>query len=65
MTTLANLYDHIGSNKPRPVLHCLQCDADYSANKGDYWLYPQDYVFTCCEEPLTLAYKQTQYTLQP
>lgn len=59
--TVNDLFDHIGSSFPHPMLLCVNCGGEYSANKGDYWHLPQDSVFECCGEPMLLMYKRTAY----
>lgn len=61
MVTVSDLFDHIGSKEPRPILLCPRCGGEYSANKGDYWNHPQDYTFQCCDEPMLLVHKHTVY----
>lgn len=50
----------------RKILHCPECDAEYSGNAGDYWNYPDDYVFTCqdcqCEMELVNKRVTVRYT---
>ena len=42
----SNMKDYI-LHGDRRVLHCPECDAEYSGNAGDYWYVPDDYVFHC------------------
>lgn len=48
---------------PHPVLYCVHCGDEYSANKGDYFDTPEDEVMTCptCEEPMQLVVKTTTF----
>lgn len=55
---LPDLLEHIG---PRPMLHCEICGADFSADRGDYFMCHPDYVPECCEEPMQLVTKHTVY----
>ena len=41
--------------KKGEFLYCRVCGTKYSATKGDYFLFPTDYVFTCCDTPMVLA----------
>ena len=45
------------------VLHCTNCKTDYSATPGDYFMVPEDEIFTCqdCDVPMILATKHTVY----
>jgi DNA replicative helicase MCM subunit Mcm2 (Cdc46/Mcm family) len=33
----------------RPMLYCDQCGEQYSADPGDYFYAPPDYLFVCAE----------------
>jgi hypothetical protein len=64
MTTpvkVSDLKDQIGMNGPRPFLMCYCCGAEYSANKGDYFMHPSDHTFECCDEPMVLVIKYMMY----
>ena len=58
-----NMKDQIltGDNK---ILHCPECDAEYSGNARDYWDYPDDHVFTCdeCKVEMELVNKVVSVT---
>ncbi len=62
MTTVNDLKDQIGTTEPRPILYCKVCGAQYSANAGDYWDRPSDYVFECCDQPMLLVVRRTVFT---
>jgi hypothetical protein len=53
-------------NKSRSgeLLYCLECGSEFSANSGDYFMQPDNYVFMCCNEPMILAKKQIDYIEQ-
>jgi hypothetical protein len=59
---VSDLKDQIGMNEPRPILMCTCCGAQYSANKGDYFMHSPDHTFECCDEPMVLATKRVVYT---
>lgn len=44
----SNMQDQITSNDKK-ILHCPTCEAEYSGNRGDYFMLPDDHVFTCDE----------------
>ena len=54
-----NMKDQI-IGKDRKILHCPACDGEWSGNAGDYWDYPDDYVFMCnyCGVELELVEKR-------
>jgi hypothetical protein len=58
---VSDLKDQIGTPGPHPFLYCAICAATYSANKGDYFMHPADYVFTCCEENMKLYTSRMVY----
>lgn len=60
MAKVSDLKDQTGTND-NSILHCECCGDDYSANKGDYFLYPADHVFTCCGEEMILATRVVSY----
>lgn len=43
-----NMKDQI-LTKDQKILHCPNCDAEYSGNAGDYFMLPPDHVFFCDE----------------
>lgn len=43
------------------VLHCSECGESFSATHGDYFMVPEDYVFECCGEPMSLVVPTTTY----
>jgi hypothetical protein len=60
MVTVADLKDQILTND-RAILHCQFCNAEYSANAGDYWYLPKSYAFKCCGQPMQLVTKHIIY----
>ena len=56
-----NMEDQTGLKFPRVVMYCYECGAMYSADKGDYWNYPDDHTFTCCGVPCVLGRKETRF----
>jgi len=60
---MSNLRDQIEMTGPRPVMHCSECGSDWSAHRGDYWQYNDDYVFTCteCNTELEILVKVERY----
>jgi hypothetical protein len=56
-----DLKDQIGKPGPHPFLKCLCCGAEYSSNKGDYFMSSPEHVFECCDEPMTLCIKRVEY----
>ncbi len=46
---------------PHPNLMCLCCGGEYSANKGDYFMFPHNHTFKCCGEEMILAVKEVRY----
>jgi len=42
----SNMKDQILTSDMK-ILHCPECGAEYSGNRGDYWNLPEDYVFSC------------------
>lgn len=61
-----DLVSQIGMREPRPVFFCHCCGGEYSADVADYsWMNGEDEM-TCCEEPLVLVTKKTEYiTYEP
>lgn len=58
--TVNDLKEQTGAG-PHPILVCLDCGAEYSANLGDYFLVPPTHVFTCCDVPMELRVKRVIY----
>lgn len=57
-----NLHDQILEPEYKGIcMKCFICNGEYSASKGDYWDYPDTWVFRCCDEPMELVRKQTKY----
>jgi len=44
-----------------PMLRCQVCGNTHSANPGDYFMAAEDYIFTCCDEPMRLVRKVVSY----
>ena len=42
----SNMKDQILTGD-RKILHCPECDAEFSGNAGDYFMHPDDYIFYC------------------
>lgn len=63
MVTVNDLTDQIGMKGPRPILFCVVCQMEASANAGDYWSLPKDHEFICCDEPMALVIKKTTYEI--
>jgi hypothetical protein len=61
MVKVKDLPDLFGAAQPHPMLLCEQCFSQFSANKGDYFMHPKDYVFTCCGENMRLVRKVVRY----
>lgn len=57
-----DLRDQTGMDFPRPFLHCSQCDAEFSANKGDYFYRHPSEIIRCgsCDNPLTRVKRHTR-----
>ena len=60
MARVKDLKDQTLTND-HAILFCNICDAEYSANAGDYWNYSPDHEFICCDEPMQLVTKQIIY----
>lgn len=57
--TYGDLPDCFGMGGRAPFLLCLNCQAEYSAHRGDYWDARQDKPVMCaCGEPLRLMVKR-------
>ena len=54
---VSDLKDQTGVPGPHPFLYCECCGSSFSSNAGDYFTYPHDHVFTCCEQPVRLCKK--------
>lgn len=52
MVKVKDLKEQINTPHPRSFLKCFVCDAEYSANAGDYFLASPDTILKCCGEPL-------------
>lgn len=61
MVQVKDLPDLFGKRGVRPMLYCELCGAENSADKGDYFNLPPDFVFECCGEPMELVTKHTIY----
>jgi hypothetical protein len=61
--TYGDLKDQTGTIVVQPCLRCDNCNAEFSANSGDYWQQPKDAEIICgeCQEPLRLVTKQTVF----
>jgi hypothetical protein len=59
--TKGQLEDQIGMSGPRPSLYCAECGETYSANAGDYFIWPDNYIFECCDELMVLVIKRTVF----
>lgn len=55
-----DLKDQTGTHD-NSILYCECCGGEYSANSGDYFLYPANHIFTCCEEEMKLVVKRMVY----
>ncbi len=58
---LPKLTGNPSSNCQQPILFCLYCSGEYSAERGDYFIYPWDTVMTHCDMPMQLVTKQIVY----
>jgi len=61
MVRVKDLKDQIGTSGARPVLYCVVCGSEYSANRGDYFNCSSDRILACCKRPLQLVVKHTIY----
>jgi len=52
----SNMEDQILTDDKK-ILYCKICGGEFSGNAGDYWDYPDDYVFKCCGEEMELVDK--------
>jgi hypothetical protein len=56
-----NLKDHILTGDKK-IMYCPGCGAEYSANKGDYFMVSDpNYKFKCCDVTMKLVSKQVIY----
>jgi hypothetical protein len=56
MVTVKDLADHcFTEERSNEVLYCEICENLFSANKGDYWNLPENYVFKCCDCEMLLV----------
>ena len=61
MARMEHLRDQVIVEGGMEVMYCEECQAQYSANKGDYFRVDDpEYVFTCCGKPMMLGYKLMQ-----
>ena len=52
----SDLHDHILKPGAKGlVLVCRVCGNEFSANHGDYWCFPDDHEFHCCNKPMLLG----------
>lgn len=61
MITVNDLQDQTGKDDPHPILICIDCGAEHSANKADYFMYSNTFPFICCSEPMKLVIKRIVY----
>ncbi len=47
----------------RPMLKCLKCGEEYSANRHDYFYRDYALPFRCCRRNLVLVNKRTVYAV--
>ena len=54
-----NMKDQILTSD-RKILHCPECNGEWSGYAGDYWNFPDHYIFTCdnCDVELELVQKR-------
>ena len=45
----------------KEIMICENCGNQYSANKGDYWNFPDNYKFVCCDRTMDLVIPITTY----
>ena len=58
---VSDLKDQLGMPFPRPMLYCVECGTEYSANKGDYFAASPDHIFRHCGKPMRLVVKHEVY----
>jgi hypothetical protein len=56
-----DLKDQINTPHPRTTLHCFECGQSFSAHRGDYFAADPEHLFICCDKPMQLVVKRTQY----
>ena len=61
----SNMGDQILGRGDYRILHCPECNGEWSGNAGDYFQFPADHVFKCedcgCELELVRKVVTTQY----
>lgn len=60
MVKVKDLTDQLGVKGPRPFLYCLECGAEYSAHKGDYWQLKPEHVLECCDIPMVRVVRKSR-----
>lgn len=61
LVTVGDLKNQTGVPGPHPILYCGHCGAGRSSNAGDYWDWPKDHVFVCCDSPMQLGKLKTTF----
>ena len=61
LISVKDLKDQAGTPGPHPILRCVLCDAEMSANKGNYSLSKPTAAFRHCGEPMKLVVKTVIY----
>ena len=61
MITFGDLHNQTGMRGPHPLLHCMVCGNNVSANASDYFMVKPSTVLECCGFPMILAVKSTHY----
>jgi hypothetical protein len=56
-----NLKDQITDKSDHRIMLCPLCGEESSANKGDYFMLPEDHKFQCCGQTMELVTKVTSY----
>jgi len=54
-----NLSDEV-LNPTGRFMFCSECGSEYSANKGDYFQYSEDFEFKCCGKTMEICVRQTR-----
>ena len=62
---VSDLKDQHGMSFPWPILYCVNCGVEYSANKRDYFAASPDYIFRHCGKPMRLVVKREVYESVP
>ena len=59
----SNMSDQI-LTKDRKILHCPNCNEEFSGNAGDYFMVPEDHIFHCerCDIEMELVKKIVEIT---